>query len=104
MHDCACGCGNKVVTPLNPSGWTIRLANSMPTLHPSIGNWGFPCRSHYLIQNGQVVWARDWTSDEISRGASRDMHDRRQYFASRTIRARLGTILRVLRNGSCWRR
>lgn len=103
VHDCACECGNKVVTPLNPSAWSVRLVGSAPTLHPSIGNWGFPCRSHYLIQNGQVVWAKDWTSDEVSYGADRDQRDRRDYFTSRTLRGRISKFLRALRN-LMWRR
>jgi Family of unknown function (DUF6527) len=27
------------------------------SLDPSIGNWGFQCRSHYWIKNNRVVWA-----------------------------------------------
>lgn len=98
VHECACGCGNKVVTPLNSSAWTVRVADSRPTLHPSIGNWGFPCRSHYMIQNGRVVWAKDWSSEEVSHGADRDRRDRREYFASRTMRGRVSRTLRTLRD------
>lgn len=26
-------------------------------LRPSVGNWSFPCQSHYWIDNGRVRWA-----------------------------------------------
>lgn len=94
VHNCACGCGNKVVTPLSPAAWRLELTGSAPTLHPSIGNWGFPCRSHYLIEDGRIVWAADWTGDEVELGAERDREDRQRYFASRTPRARARNLIR----------
>jgi Family of unknown function (DUF6527) len=53
-HLCACGCGNKIITPLGPSEWTFTERNGRPTLHPSVGNWQLPCRSHYIIDEGQI--------------------------------------------------
>jgi hypothetical protein len=53
-HLCACGCGNKVITPLAPAEWIFAERAGRPTLHPSIGNWQLPCRSHYVIANGQI--------------------------------------------------
>ena len=58
-HLCACGCGIEVVTPLSPTEWKMTLIEGRVTLHPSIGNWSFPCRSHYWVKNNQVVWASD---------------------------------------------
>lgn len=58
IHLCACGCGEKVVTPLNPSGWSVRISGGQATLNPSIGNWSMKCKSHYFIRNNKVVWAR----------------------------------------------
>ena len=26
------------------------------SLNPSIGNWSYPCRSHYWIKGNRVVW------------------------------------------------
>lgn len=46
-HLCCCGCGNKVVTPLNPSGWKLTESSGSVSLDPSIGNLSFPCQSHY---------------------------------------------------------
>ena len=47
-HLCACGCGNKVSVPLDPAEWTLSERDGSATLHPSIGNWQLPCRSHLL--------------------------------------------------------
>ena len=57
IHLCACGCGEKVVLPINPEGWKIIYDGESVTLHPSIGNFQFPCRSHYWIKHNKVVWA-----------------------------------------------
>lgn len=55
-HLCACGCGKKVVTPLKDGFWTLTQGGAGPTLSPSIGNFDIPCRSHYFIRNGDVIW------------------------------------------------
>lgn len=58
IHLCACGkCGFKTVTPLAPfwpRGWSYKEVDGKVTLGPSIGNWQFPCRSHYFIEDNQV--------------------------------------------------
>jgi hypothetical protein len=56
IHKCCCGCGIQVVTPLGNGGWQLLLSNDLATLSPSIGNQQFPCKSHYLIKNGKVIW------------------------------------------------
>ena len=45
IHLCACGCGLQTVTPFSPpNGWTLTLdENNLVTLHPSIGNFQYPC-------------------------------------------------------------
>lgn len=48
-HKCACGCGSKVVLPLHPTDWNLLFDGKSVTIRPSVGNWGFECRSHYLI-------------------------------------------------------
>lgn len=58
VHHCACGCGEEVITPLSPEGWTIHF-NGRFSLTPSIGNFQFPCRSHYFITNEEVCWCSD---------------------------------------------
>ena len=57
IHKCCCGCGLKVVTPLNHNEWTLTFEGETVTLSPSIGNFQFPCKSHYWIRNSTVVWA-----------------------------------------------
>ena len=53
IHNCACGCGWKTVTPLKSDyGWTLEGS----TLRPSIGNFQYPCKSHYYITNGNIDW------------------------------------------------
>jgi hypothetical protein len=79
-HRCCCGCGSEVVTPLGPAHWTLEVVNGAVTLRPSIGNWSLPCRSHYLIRQGKVTWARDMGSDEIERRRRRDQRLRDAHF------------------------
>jgi hypothetical protein len=47
-------------------------------LRPSIGNWSFPCRSHYwIVRAGQVRWARTWSEEEVrSARAGRAIEDK----------------------------
>ena len=79
-HLCACGCGNQAVTPLGPTDYKLTYDGETITLHPSIGNWNFPCRSHYLIRSSRVVWAGDWTDDQIASGRARDRHAKDRLF------------------------
>lgn len=83
VHRCACGCGNKVVSPITPADWQLFYDGDTVSLTPSIGNWGFPCRSHYWIEAGQIRWSRTWTSDQVAAGRARDDHGRAQYLAQR---------------------
>lgn len=72
-HLCCCGCGTRVVTPLGPGRWQLEIDKSGPTLCPSIGNTSQACRSHYFIQNGNVLWAREMSNEEhlLAIGADR---------------------------------
>lgn len=79
-HLCCCGCGEEVVTPLAPTDWSLQVVNGAATLHPSIGNWSFACRSHYWIRNGKVVWAASMSRQEIERGRMLDQRMRDAYF------------------------
>jgi hypothetical protein len=57
IHLCACGCGYQTVTPFNHGNWwTLSVDGNAVTLHPSIGNQQFPCRSHYWIKGSKVEW------------------------------------------------
>lgn len=68
MHLCACGCGREVVTPLDPTDYTFTFDGETVTLRPSVGNWRFPCRSHYFIPKSRVEWLRDMTAEQIQTG------------------------------------
>lgn len=58
IHLCACGCGDKTVTPTGPKWWSLSLRDGRPTLYPSIGNQQFPCRSHYFLTDGKIIWCK----------------------------------------------
>jgi len=49
-------------------------------LEPSIGNWSFPCQSHYWIMNNNVMWARRWSKSEISAARRKDAQAAGAYF------------------------
>lgn len=66
VHRCACGCGEEVVTPLGPAEWRITFDGRTVSLEPSIGNWSFPCKSHYWIDAGRIRWARGFSEAEIA--------------------------------------
>jgi hypothetical protein len=81
-HLCACGCGNKVVTPLRPTDWQIIFDGKSISLWPSIGNWNFPCQSHYWIRNNRVEWAERMSRDEIEAGRVHDRAAKERYFGA----------------------
>jgi hypothetical protein len=88
IHKCCCGCGQKVVTPLSPAKWQLRRDEDAVTLYPSIGNWSFPCQSHYWIQRNRVEWAGSMSKQRIRRVQERDQRDSNRYIEqSNTLKA-----------------
>jgi hypothetical protein len=83
VHDCFCGCGTKVVTPISPVGWQLTFDGESVSLSPSVGNWSFDCRSHYFVRKDTVVWAEDMSEDAIARGRTRDKAARESHFEGR---------------------
>lgn len=79
-HSCACGCGEEVVTPLTPTDWNITYDGETVTLHPSVGSWTLPCRSHYVIRRGKVIEAPSWTEEQIAAERRRDRRAKASYF------------------------
>jgi len=71
-HKCFCGCGNDVITPLSPTAWKLGFDGRTVSLHPSIGNWSFPCKSHYWVKGNKIEWARKWSNEEIEASRSLD--------------------------------
>lgn len=60
VHKCACGCGEKTVTPLDKNnGWIMKYDGQSVTLRPSIGNFNINCKSHYFITESRVDWLND---------------------------------------------
>ncbi len=80
-HLCACGCGEKVVTPLSPADWKLQIKGGKVSLHPSIGNWNYACRSHYWIRDNFIVWSTGMSKQQIARVQARDLADKARYVA-----------------------
>lgn len=80
VHKCCCGCGEEVITPMGPTDWSISIEDDAVTLHPSIGNWSYSCRSHYLIRRSKVVWAGDLTDSQIEHGRELSRRAKQAYF------------------------
>jgi hypothetical protein len=81
-HRCCCGCGKEVITPLSPTDWKLIFDGVSITLDPSIGNWSFPCQSHYWIRHNRVKWAGHWSQAEISAGRTHDSMAKGEYFGA----------------------
>jgi hypothetical protein len=84
IHKCCCGCGEEVVTPFSPTDWKISFDGVSVSLWPSIGNWDFTCRSHYIIRDGRVVDAGPWNDAEIAAEKVRDRRAKAEYFSNQT--------------------
>lgn len=65
-HLCACGCGREVVAPLRPNRYRFTYDGKQISLKPSIGNWTFPCKSHYWIRRNEIEWSFAYSEEEIS--------------------------------------
>lgn len=74
-HLCCCGCGREVVTPLNAAKWRLSERNGSVSLSPSVGNWSFPCKSHYWIVRNCIHWAAEMSPEMIAEVRARDLTD-----------------------------
>ena len=83
VHKCFCGCGREVVTPFTPTDWRLTFDGKTVSLNPSIGNWSFPCRSHYVIKRNEVIWAGSWTEEQVILGKERDQRSKVAYFSKK---------------------
>lgn len=81
VHKCVCGCGNKTVTPLSPTDWKLIFNGKYISVAPSIGNWSFPCQSHYWITDNRVEWACKWTEGEIRAGRNYNRMKKDNYYS-----------------------
>lgn len=80
IHKCVCGCKNEVVTPLSPRDWELTFDGETVSLYPSIGNWSFPCKSHYWITNNMIKHARKWSEREISLGRQAEAKEKEKFY------------------------
>jgi len=85
IHKCACGCGNEVVTPISPTDWEFTFNGKTVSLHPSIGNWNFDCKSHYWIKKNKIKWAGKWDEEEIEQGRKRDNRNKQLYYDNQAV-------------------
>lgn len=72
LHNCCCGCGEEVSTPLGPTEYRLKLVDGKATLKPSIGNHDYACRSHYVIEDGLIEWAGAMSREDIEAGRELD--------------------------------
>jgi hypothetical protein len=79
-HLCACGCGEKIRTPLGPTEWAVTGSASCPNMWPSVGNWQKACRSHYVIKDGKIIWYGTWTLAQIAAGRQQEESRRRAHY------------------------
>ena len=97
-HLCPCGCENKIITPLDPTEWRLTVKKGKPSLYPSIGNWQLPCKSHYWINDGEIVWSYRWTQDQILAGRIEEDKKRELYFDKITQRCdRWSRLTRIIK-------
>jgi len=79
-HSCCCGCGEEVVTPFTPTDWKMTFDGESISLWPSVGNWNLRCRSHYVIDRGQVLAAGPWSNTQVEAERRRDKAAKDRYF------------------------
>jgi len=84
VHLCASGCGNKVVLPLGPAEWQMYYDGESVSLSPSVGNWDYPCRAHYVIRKNRIQWAPQWSKEQVEVGRRRDQIALDRHFDTRT--------------------
>jgi hypothetical protein len=79
-HGCCCGCGEQVITPFTPTDWKLTFDGETVSLWPSIGNWNFACRSHYIIRRSQIIGAEPWDDERIDGGRRRNKGRKEKFY------------------------
>lgn len=72
VHNCCCGCGEKVSTPLSPAQWSFTFDGEHISLSPSVGSGTLPCNSHYVITRNEGRWAPTMTKAQTTAALNRD--------------------------------
>lgn len=83
VHKCFCGCGKEVATPFSPTDWQLTFDGDVVSLAPSIGNWSYPCRSHYWLRGNRIQWCAEMPLSMINAGRARDRQLKTAYYVSR---------------------
>lgn len=81
-HQCACGCGEIVVTPFSPHQWSMIYNGKTVSLRPSIGNWRFKCKSHYFVTDNKIQWAGQWNDDQIAAGRAYEKQNAKDFYTN----------------------
>ncbi|HOZ98262.1 MAG TPA: DUF6527 family protein [Niabella sp.] len=88
IHNCVCGSGKEVVTPLSPTDWQLTFDGKTVSLYPSIGNWNFDCHSHYFITKSKIEYARKWSDEEVEKGRRKDTQNKEEFYSSQEPKVR----------------
>ena len=106
LHNCACGCGEEVSTPLVPTEYRLTMYGEHASITPSVGNHDFACASHYMIERGEILWAGRMSRAAIEKGRRQDREEKRPTPSAKPKRASspaphstraVGELLRALR-------
>jgi hypothetical protein len=68
------------VTPFSPTDWKLTFDGESISIAPSIGNWDFPCRSHYWISRNTVHWANAWSREQVLAARQREDADKDTFY------------------------
>lgn len=79
-HLCACGCGEKIRTPIGPTEWSVKEVAGRLSVWPSVGNWQKSCQSHYIIRDGRIIWRDQWSAEQIAAGRTREQVRRKAHY------------------------
>lgn len=96
VHNCLCGCGQQVVTPLSPTDWKLTYNGESVSLYPSIGNWEFDCKSHYWIKEDKMIEAEMWSEQRVRSKREADQKEKARYF-EKEVDGNEETLLRKLK-------
>ena len=63
-----------MVTTLHPARFALTYDGETVSLHPSVGNSGLACRSHYFIDHNVIRWCKPLDNRTIAAAQARDKH------------------------------
>ena len=86
VHKCFCGCKEKVVIPFSETDWKLLFYGNSVSIEPSIGNWSYPCQSHYWIIKNKVHWSRKWSQAEIRKNRKKDAWNKKRHHFFKKIK------------------